>query len=304
MGFIAEKRKLEEKIKKLKREKNALILAHNYQRGNVQDVADYTGDSLYLSKKAEGTDADIIVFSGVRFMAETASIINPDKKILLPDPYANCELAEMCTAKKLEKEIMKHPGIAVVCYINSFVSVKAMSDICCTSSNAIDIVKSLPNEKILFLPDRNLASFVAERVQDKNIVPWKGYCYVHQEINLYKIKNLRHKYPNAAVMVHPECVPEVRKIADFIGSTAQMEKYVRETNRDRYVVGTEDGLVYRLRRDNPDKKFCSVGATCAGMKRNTLHDVLFSLEREKYEIRVPEKVRIKGKVALDKMLKI
>ena len=301
---MIEERELKERIRKLKKERNAIILAHNYQRGNVQDVADFTGDSFGLSKKAVNTEANIIVFSGVRFMAETASILNPDKKVLLPDPYAGCELAEMCTVKELERERKRHPGAAVVSYVNSFASIKAMSDICCTSSNAVDVVRSLPNDEVLFLPDRNLASYVAERVQNKKIIPWDGYCYVHQDINLDKINDLKRRYPDAAVMVHPECVPGVRETADFVGSTAQMERYARDAKKEKYIVGTEDGLVYRLKRDNPDKMFTSVGATCVGMKRNTLHNVLFSLERKQYEILVPEKMRIKAKEALNRMLEI
>jgi quinolinate synthase len=301
---MIEERELEERIRELKREKNAIILAHNYQRGNVQDVADFTGDSLALSLKAVDTDAGIIVFAGVRFMAETASILNPDKKVLLPNPYTGCELAEMCTAKELEKERKRHPGAAVVSYVNSFARIKAMSDICCTSSNAVDVVKSLPNEEVLFLPDRNLASFVAERVQDKKIIPWNGYCYVHQEINPDTVRSLRRRHPDAAIMVHPECGPELRKLADFIGSTTQMQKYASDTEREKYIVGTEEGLIYRLKSDNPNKRFYSVGATCVGMKRNTLHGVFLSLEREKYEIRVPEEIRINAKEALDRMLAI
>jgi quinolinate synthase len=168
----------------------------------------------------------------------------------------------------------------------------------------VDVVKSLPNEEVLFLPDRNLASFVAERVQDKKIIPWNGYCYVHQDINPDKINSLRRRYPDAAVMVHPECIPEVRETADFVGSTAQMERYARDAKNEKYIVGTEDGLVYRLRRDNPDKTFYSIGATCVGMKRNTLQDLLFSLEKEEYEVRVPDRIRIRAKEALDRMLKI
>lgn len=299
---LIEDRELEAKIRELKREKHAVILAHNYQRGTMQDVADFTGDSLELSVKAGDTDAEIIVFAGVRFMAETAFILNPSKKVLLPDPYAGCELAEMCTAKALQEEIKKHPGVAVVSYVNSFASIKALSDICCTSSNAVDVVKSLPNEEILFLPDKNLASFVAERVRDKRIIPWDGYCYVHQNINPEKIHSFRRRYPDTVVMVHPECVREVRAIADFVGSTAQMEQYARDAKNQEYIVGTEEGLVYRLQVDNPDKTFYSVGATCVGMKRNTLHDLLFSLEKEAYEVRVPETIRKKAKEALDRML--
>jgi quinolinate synthase len=301
---MTEENGLRERIEELKKKRNAVILAHNYQRGSVQDVSDFTGDSLELSVKAVDDDADTIVFAGVRFMAETACILNPSKKVFLPDPYAGCELAETCPIKELEKGRKRHPDAAVVSYVNSFASIKALSDICCTSSNAVDVVKSLTNEEVLFLPDRNLASFVAERVRDKKIIPWNGYCYVHQNINPEKIGNLRRKYPDAAVLVHPECVPQVRDTADFVGSTAQMQRYARDAKKEKYIVGTEDGLIHRLRKDNPDKGFYSVGATCVGMKRNTLHDLLFSLEKEKYEVHVPENIRIKAKEALDRMMEI
>jgi quinolinate synthase len=295
--------KLVREIRELKAQKNAIILAHNYQRGEIQDIADYTGDSLGLSIKASKTEADIIVFSAVRFMAETASILNPDKKVLLPDKYADCRLAEMCPVEKLREWKKKHPDFAVVSYVNTFADVKAESDICCTSSNAVRIVRSLSNDKILFTPDRNLASFTAEKTPEKNVTPWQGYCYVHQHIDPEKIVFLKQRYPEAQVMVHPECTPEVRRIADFIGSTAQMQKHARNAKAQKYIVGTEDGLSYRLRKDNPDKEFIPVGATCVGMKRNTLHDVLFSLKEEKHEVHVPEQTRIKAYNALDRMLK-
>ena len=295
--------RLVREIRELKEEKNAIMLAHNYQRGEIQDIADYTGDSLGLSIKATETDADIIVFSAVRFMAETASILNPDKKVLLPDKHAGCTLAEMCPVEKLREWKEKHPDFAVVSYVNTFADVKAESDICCTSSNAVDVVKSLPDQKILFSPDKNLASFAAEKIPEKNITPWQGYCYVHQHIDPGKITFLRHRYPEAEVMVHPECTPEVRRIADFVGSTAQMQIHAEKSETQEHIVGTEDGLTYRLRKDNPDKEFYPVGATCVGMKRNTLHDVLFSLKEEKHEVHVPEKTRIKAYDALDRMMK-
>jgi len=295
--------KLASEIRKLKEEKNAIILAHNYQRGEIQDIADYTGDSLELSIKASETDADIIVFSAVRFMAETASILNPDKKVLLPDKYASCRLAEMCPVGKLREWKEKHPDFAVVSYVNTFADVKAESDICCTSSNAVHVVKSLPDHDILFTPDKNLASFTAEKIPDKKVIPWRGYCYVHQHIDREKIALLKSRYPKAEVMVHPECTPKVRRIADFIGSTAQMQKHAQESEAQEYIVGTEDGLTYRLEKDNPEKRFYPVGATCVGMKRNTLHDVLFSLKKEKHEVHVPEKTRIKAYNALDRMMK-
>jgi len=288
-------------IRKLKEEKNAIVLAHNYERGEIQDIADYTGDSLELSVKATETDAEIIVFSAVRFMAETASILNPDKKVLLPDKYASCRLAEMCPAEKLREWKEKHPDFAVVSYVNTFAEVKAESDICCTSSNAVHIVRSLPDHNILFTPDKNLASFTSEKIPEKNIIPWQGYCYVHQHINRGKITFLKSRYPEAEVMAHPECTPEVRRIADFVGSTAQMQKHAEKSKTQEYIVGTEDGLTYRLEKDNPEKRFYPVGAICVGMKRNTLHDVLFSLKEEKHEVHVPEITRIKAYAALNKM---
>jgi quinolinate synthase len=264
---------LVEEIKKLKELKNAVILAHNYQRPEIQDIADYTGDSLDLSRKASNTDKDIIVFSAVRFMAETAAILNPDKKVLLPDQHAGCGLAEMCKVEALLKEMDKYPDASVVSYVNTFADVKAVSDICCTSSNAVDVVKSLSNKQILFVPDRNLATYVNKRNPGKMIIPYPGYCYVHQEIDPDKILELKQRYPDALTMVHPECPPIVRELADFIGSTAQMEEYVKNTEKKCYIVGTEDGLSYRLRKDNPDKNFYFVGEVCYGMKRNTLHEI-------------------------------
>lgn len=292
------------RIGELKREKNAVVLAHNYQRGSVQNVADFTGDSYELSKNAVNTDAEMIVFCGVRFMAETASILNPEKRVLLPDPSATCELAATCTVQELMQAKTRHPRAAVVSYVNSATYIKALSDVCCTSSNAVDVVRSMPNEEIIVIPDQNLASFIAERVPDKNIIPWDGYCSVHHEINPDKVVQLRRRYPDAAVMVHPECTFAVRATADFIGSSAQMLTYACGTEREQYIVGSEDGLVHQLKRENPTKTFHTVGATCAGMKRNTLHDVLFALESEQYEIRVPETIRINALKALNHMLEI
>lgn len=296
------KQKLVKEIQNLKELKNAVILAHNYQRPEIQDLADYTGDSLGLSRIASATEKDIIVFSAVKFMAETAAILNPDKKVLLPDRHAGCGLAEMCTIDKLKREKEKHPESTVVSYVNTFADVKAESDICCTSSNAVEVVKYLTNDQVLFAPDRNLATYVDERTPDKRVIPYPGYCYVHQEIDPDKIRELKNRYPDAVTMVHPECPPQVRRFADFTGSTAQMEEYAKNTEKQNYIVGTEDGLSYRLGEDNPDKRFHSVGAVCYGMKRNTLHDILFSLKKERYEITLPENIRIKAKKTLDKML--
>jgi len=290
-------------IGKLKREKNAVILAHVYQPGEVQDIADYTGDSLDLSKKAVSTNADVIVFCGVKFMAETASILNPDKKIILPDESAGCGLADMATVEQLITRKKEYPDAAVVSYVNSSAAIKAESDICCTSANAIDVINSQPQDQILFLPDRNLGSHVAEHT-NKDIVLWDGFCYVHENINLERIKQLKKAHPTAEIIVHPECTKPVRHMADFIGSTSQMSRYVTQSDKQEFIVGTEDNFVYRLRKDNSDKKFYPVGASCVGMNQINLEKIKLSLEERKYPVYLPEEIRSRAKQALGKMLKI
>jgi len=289
-------------IGKLKREKNAVILAHVYQPGEVQDIADYTGDSLDLSKKAVSTNADVIVFCGVKFMAETASILNPDKKIILPDESAGCGLADMATVEQLITRKKEYPDAAVVSYVNSSAAIKAESDICCTSANAIDVINSQPQDQILFLPDRNLGSHVAEHT-NKDIVLWDGFCYVHENINLERIKQLKKAHPTAEIIVHPECTKPVRHMADFIGSTSQMSRYVTQSDKQEFIVGTENNFVYRLRKDNSDKKFYPVGAFCVGMNQINLEKIKLSLEERKYPVHLPEEIRSRAKQALGKMLK-
>ena len=295
--------KLTEEIKQLKEEKNAVILAHVYQRGEVQDIADYVGDSLDLSKKAVDTMADLIVFCGVQFMAETAAILNPGKKILLPDKNAGCGLADMATVEQLREMKKQYSSSITVSYINSSAAIKAESDICCTSANAISVVKSLPENSILFLPDRNLGSYVAEQT-NKDIILWDGYCYVHENITTDQLKSLKEKYIHAEIIVHPECPDPVRHMANFTGGTAQMSRYVAQSNNRDFIVGTEANFVYRLRKNNPTKRFYPVHSLCDGMNIITLEKVKLALEQTKYIIEVPERIRKKAKIALDKMLMI
>jgi len=296
-------RKLTASINKLKRERNAIILAHVYQRGEVQDIADFVGDSLDLSKKAVNAKADVIVFCGVQFMAETAAILNPYKTVLLPDINAGCGLADMVTDEQIIKFRKQYPGTTIISYVNSSARVKAVSDICCTSANAVKVVNASLLNQILFVPDRNLGSYVAEHTS-KDIRLWNGYCYVHEQITESKLRFLKEKYPTAEIIVHPECTASVRHIADFIGSTSQMSKYVKQSHRKEFIVGTEDNFVHRLRSDNHDKKFYPVNSSCKGMNIITLEKVKYSLEKMEYKVHIPEKIREKAEIALDKMLMI
>jgi len=291
-------------IEDLKKEKNAIILAHVYQRDEIQGIADFTGDSLELSRKAVNTNAKVIVFCGVRFMAETAAILNPDKTVLLPEINAGCELADMAPVEELRRIKSDYPNATVVSYVNSSADIKAESDICCTSANAVKVVNSLHQEQILFVPDRNLGSYVAE-MTNKNIIPWDGYCYVHEEnISEDEIRVVKKKHLDAIIMVHPECSKPVRDLADFIGSTSQMLRYAKDIEKKEFIVGTEDGLLYRLQKENPDKKFYALGTICNSMKMIDLEKLTSALEKMQYSIMIPEEIRIKAKNALDKMLKV
>ena len=292
-----------EAIKQLKEKTNAVILAHVYQRGEVQNIADYVGDSLDLSKKAVNTNADVIVFCGVQFMAETAAILNPEKKVLLPDKNAGCGLADMATVEQLKRLKKQYPEAAVVSYVNSSAAIKAESDICCTSANAINVVNSLSDNQILFVPDRNLGSYVAEQ-SNKDVILWDGYCYVHENIKINQLISLKEKHPGAEIIVHPECSVLVRHIANYVGSTSQMSRYVGQSKQKEFIVGTEDNFIYRLKKENPDKKFYSVNTLCEGMNKITLEKVKLALERMEYGIHIQEEIRIKAKIALDKMLMI
>lgn len=303
---INEDLKLAEKIARLKRENNAIILAHNYQIGEVQDIADFIGDSLDLSRKAAQTDADVIVFCGVHFMAETAAILCPDKVVLLPDEDAGCPMANMINGEKLEAEKAKYPGATVVTYINSTAEVKAESDYCCTSSNAINLVRSLEEtDDILFVPDKYLGSYIASKT-GKNMILWNGFCPTHVKIRPEDIEARRKEHPKAKVMVHPECIPEVIALADEVLSTGGMVRFARETDAREIIVGTEIGIIHRLRKENPEKVFypASTLAVCPNMKLINLEKVLWALEDMVYQVKVPVEIAQRARKAIDRMLEI
>ena len=296
---------LEERILKLKREKNAVILAHNYQLGEVQDIADFVGDSLELSQNAAKTTADVIVFCGVHFMAETAAILCPDMTVLLPDTHAGCPMADMITAKQLKQRKDELPGATVVCYVNTTAEVKAESDICCTSANGVKVVESLDSEEILFVPDQYLGHYVSTKT-DKKMTFWPGYCPTHVRIQPQDIIRLKQEYPRAKVAVHPECRPEVIALADEVLSTGGMIRYARREDINKMIVGTEMGIIYRLRKENPGKRFIPVSeqAICPNMKLITLEKILWSMEEMAPQVKVPEAIRLKAKAAVDRMLAI
>jgi quinolinate synthase len=294
-----------EKIKRLKEERNAIILSHFYIRREVQEVADFVGDSLSLCKAAVNSKADIIVFAGVHFMAESASILSPEKLVLLPVPDAGCPMADMVTVKALREEKVKHPDAAVVCYVNSSAAVKAESDICCTSANAVNVVNSIENREIIFVPDKNLGAFVSLHT-DKKIHLWPGFCHVHDNISEDDIKHLQNLHPDAEFLAHPECRPEVLCLADHILSTTGILKQVEKSGSGEFIIGTEKELFEKLKRKYPDKKFYppSEKARCYNMKKITLESILNSLENLKYEVNVPKHVRVKAKKALERMIEI
>jgi quinolinate synthase len=297
---------IKREIARLKKERNAIILAHVYQRGEVQDIADFTGDSLDLSRRSVGTNADTIVFCGVTFMAETASILNPEKTVLLPEKNAGCGLADMAVVEQLIEKKREYPGAKVVSYVNSSAEIKAESDICCTSANAVDVVRSL-DKGVIFVPDRNLGSYVAMetgRTAGRNIILWDGYCYVHENITADKIRRLAGNHPGAKVMVHPECTPDVIKMADYVGSTGQMLRYARVSAGREFIVGTEDGLVHKLQKENSGKAFYPVSSVCEGMKTINLESVKRALERMEHKIKVPEHTSERARKAIERMLEL
>jgi quinolinate synthase len=301
---MAIKETIEEKIMQIKRQRNAVILAHNYQADEVQEMADFTGDSLELSQQAAKVDADVIVFCGVHFMAETASILCPDKVVLLPDKTSGCPMADMINADQLRELKAQHPGAVVVCYVNSSAEVKAESDYCCTSSNAVAVVKSIPEDKeIIFVPDKFLGQHVMSQT-GRTMVLWPGYCPTHAKISEADIAHEREAHPKAIVMVHPECSNPVRAAADQILSTGQMCRFVRNSTDDEFIIGTELGILYRLRKENPGKKFYPVKETavCPNMKKITLEKILWSLEDMEYEVRVSPEIRERAKLSLDRMM--
>jgi len=293
-----------EKIAKLKKEKNAVILVHNYQRSEIQDIADFLGDSLGLSRKAAKTDAKIIVFCGVCFMAETAKILSPKKIVLLPRKEAGCPMADMITAENLRILKEKYPDAKVVSYVNTNADVKAESDICCTSANAVEIVKKVKANKIIFTPDKNLAAY-CQRFTNKEIIPWNGYCYVHEKIRKEEVRLAKEKFPDALLLVHPECNPSVIDLADEVLSTSGMVNFAKKSDKKRFLIGTEEGLIYRLKKENPGKEFYTAGTAkmCRNMKLTTLNDVYLSLKEERYAIELPEGIIKFAQKALMAMLK-
>lgn len=297
---------MKNKILQLKKEKNAVILAHYYAPAEAQEVADYVGDSFYLAKIAKKSMADIIVFCGVSFMGESAKILNPDKKVLMPDLTADCPMAHMVTPGLIEKMREQYGDLAVVCYINSTAELKCQSDVCVTSSNAIKIVKALPNKNIFFIPDRNLGQYVASQVPEKNIIINDGCCPIHAAITKNQLLTEKEKHPTAPILIHPECEPELLEISDYIGSTAELIDYVASSHLDEFIICTEDGVDYKLITDNPGKKFYypNPHPCCTDMKLNTLENILSVLEKEDREVLVDASVAKNAWKPLDKMLQL
>ena len=293
-----------ESILKLKKKRNAIILVHNYELGEVQNIADFVGDSLELSQKAGKTAADVIVFCGVHFMAETASIISPQKTVLLPDMHAGCPMADMIDADQLRQKKAEHPDAKVVCYVNSTAEVKAESDVCCTSANAVRIVEGMKNAReIIFVPDQYLGHYVMTRA-GREMILWPGYCPTHARIVSQDVLRLRREYPQAKVVVHPECRPDVIALADETTSTSGICRFAARDDVQELIVGTEMGIIHRLRKENPGKRFIPISeqAICPNMKLVTLEKILWSLEEMAPEVRVPEEIRLRAKTAVDRML--
>lgn len=299
-------KKLIEEIKNLKEEKNAIILAHSYQNIEIDQVADFVGDSLYLSQKAKETNADIIVFAGVYFMAQTAKIISPEKKVLLPNLNAGCLMADMINHKQMVEFKKDYPNTPIVCYINSTAEVKAECDICCTSSNALDIVKSLNTQRVLFIPDANLGKWVERQLEGVEVITYDGNCPVHNSITVEDIKNARTNYPDSKILIHPECKPEVSELGDYVGSTSGIIDYVRNSHDKKFVIVTEKGVYDRLKRDYPDKKFILIknNMLCDSMKLTTLDEILYSLKYEVNEITLDDEVRRLSSNCIERMLKV
>lgn len=293
-------------IKRLKKEKNAVILAHNYQIPEIQDIADIVGDSLRLSQEAANTDADIIVFCGVHFMAESAKILSPNKKVLLPAIDAGCPMADMVTAEKLQAYKTEHPNAKIVVYVNSSAEVKAVADICCTSSNALKVVESIESDEILFAPDKNLGSYINSQLKDKQMDLWNGFCITHERVREEEIQLIKEKKAGVKVAVHPECNPLVVQHADFVGSTSQILSYIRNSDDKEFIIGTEMGILHTLRTENLYKKFTllSPALICYNMKKTSLEDVYHVLLTEENEITVDEHIRERAFESLNRMLEI
>ena len=301
-----------EGIKRLRKEKNAIILAHYYQTGDIQDIADFVGDSLALSQKAASNSADIILFAGVKFMAETAKILAPGKKVLLPDMNAGCSLADSCKPDDFKKFLAENPGRTVITYVNTTAEIKALSDIICTSSNAIQIVESLPpEEKIIFAPDRNLGNYVLNKT-GRNIIIWNGTCHVHEEFSLEAILKLKKENPDAKIIVHPECELPVRMVADFIGSTSSLLQFSKNDSAGSFIVATEVGIIHQMQKENPQKKYIPAPpkdstcgcSECSFMKLITLEKIYNSLEKESPEVFIDDDILLKAQRPILRMMEI
>jgi len=296
---------LQQQVAALKEKLNAIILVHNYQIPEIQDIADIRGDSLELSRVAADTDAEVIVFCGVQFMAETAAILSPDKKVLLPVKDAGCPMADMITVDGVRKLRAQNPGVPVVCYVNSSAEVKAESDICCTSANAVEVVNSLDEDRVIFIPDKHLARHVAGH-SDKEIIAHQGFCPTHALLSAEHVLEAKNEHPDAMLVAHPECRWDVLQLADHVTSTSGMFRYARESSAKEFIIGTETGMLYMLHKQNPDKNFYPASdlMTCPNMKLNTLEHVILAMEEMKYLITIEENVRERARKCLDKMLAV
>lgn len=300
------KQELVENIAKLKKERNAVIVAHNYQIDDVQEIADIVGDSFALSRYCATSPHEVIVFCGVHFMAESAKLLSPEKTVLLPEIDAGCPMAEMVTAEALREAKKKHPDAAVVCYINSTAEVKAECDICCTSSNAVKVIRSIKQEEIIFVPDCNLGNYVSKMVPEKRIIFWEGFCATHHRVKPEDVKKIRELHPDAILLIHPECKPEVVALADFVGSTKQIIDYAASSDASKFIIGTEMGVMYKLKKDSPNKQFylLAPGLVCPNMKKTSLNSVYEALRDMKYNIVLDEQVMEKARKPLDRMLQV
>lgn len=297
---------IREEIEQLKKEKNAVILAHYYVRPEVQEIADYVGDSFYLSKVAVGLKEKTIVFCGVSFMGESAKILNPEKTVLMPDMAADCPMAHMASAETIEKIRSEYDDLAVVCYINSTAELKRHSDVCVTSSNALKVVTALPQKNIFFVPDENLGRYIGSKLPEKNFIYNDGFCHVHRSITAENVKKAKEVHPEAEVLVHPECTPDVVALGDYVGSTSGIIDYATASDKDVFIICTEMGVLYELKQKNPGKTFYSVGHRqfCPNMKRISLENVRDTLRDMKNQVELPEELRLNAKKALDEMLRI
>ena len=305
MVEVSDVEKLKEKIARLKEELRAVIVAHNYQRPEVQDMADFVGDSLELARKCTQVDAEVVVFCGVHFMAETAAILNPERTVLLSEGSAGCPMADMINAAEVREWQQRYPGAAVVCYVNSSAEVKAESYICCTSANGVKVVDSVPRNEIIFVPDQNLGHYISTQTK-KRLILYPGFCYVHHRIRPEQVEMAKRLHPEAQLIVHPECRPEVVALAEAALSTSQMLRYATASSHKSFIIGTEEGLLHRLREENPDKSFhlISNSQICTDMKKTTLETVARTMELRQNVVTVPEEIRLRAKQAVDRMLAV